>query len=479
LILQGIRIHFIGIGGYGMSGLARVFLEMGSVVSGSDVKASERTEKLAHAGARVFIGHHPQNINGAEWVVYNTDVPPDNVELVEAQKKGLRVMHRSELLSLLINERKSIAITGTHGKTTTTAMTALALEVGGLDPTVLIGGETTEFNGNAKLGRSPYLVAEADESDASFLRYRPLVAVITNIEPEHLEHYGGDFNRLVEAFRQFAQQVRPGGRVVLGWDNPTSRGLAEALDPSSVVTFGFCEGAELRAVDLREHEGGNTATLVRNGRRLGNLGLKIPGKHNIANALAAAAASLEVGIPFDRIRASLARFQGVKRRFQVIGRSRGILVVDDYAHHPTEIRATLAAAREGNPERVVAVFQPQRYVRTGSLMEEFSRSFDLADEVVLAEIYAPPGEKPIPGVSSYQLGKLVEGQTGQVVPVFDTKEEVLDYLLKMVRPGDTVLTMGAGDIWKIAHRLAEVLREQGQGFLGRRKDARTDGTFNS
>lgn len=444
------RYHFIGIGGYGMSALAQILLQSGCAVSGSDVKPSERTERLASMGALVHIGHDPHNLDGAQRVVYSTDVPSFNPELAEARARGLTVMHRSEVLAELMNERYGIAVSGSHGKTTVTSMITLLLERGGLDPTAVIGADVGFLNGNARLGRSRYLVAEADESDGSFVRYHPAVAVATNIDPEHLDRYGGSFENLLAAFRRFIGQTRE--LAVLCADDAHLREMRREL-PVETLTYGLAPDAELRAVDIAAGRGETAYTAVWQGEELGRVTLVIPGEHNVVNSLAALAVGRHLGVDFPVAAQALHAFRGAKRRFQVLGQPGGITVVDDYAHHPTEIAATLKAARERAAGRVIAVFQPQRYVRTHLLLKEFSEAFGRADEIVLTDIYSPPGEQPIPGVSSQVLAGMISRHENRDVAYIPGHKELVDHLVKMVRPGDLVLTMGAGDIWKVAYGL--------------------------
>lgn len=454
------KIHFIGIGGYGMSGLAQVAHQLGLRVTGSDMKSSDRTRRLQAMGITVFIGHDAAQVGDPDIVVYNTDVPPSNPELASARARGLEVWHRSELLAALLNERQGIAVTGTHGKTTTTSMISLILERAGLDPTILIGGELDAIGGNAKLGRGPYLVAEACESDGSFLRYRPYLAVATNIEPEHLEHYGGDFSKIVAAFEAFIGQVRDGGLAVLCSDDANLRSIADRC-PVPVTRYGLQSGAEVTATDIVQREGGSRFKVWKGGEPLGEISLAVPGVHNVLNALAAVTVALHLGVEFARIAEILATFGGARRRFQKIADVGGILVVDDYAHHPTEINATIRAAKESTGRRVVAVFQPQRYVRTYNLMKEFSRAFSHADVIVLTDIYSPPGEEPIPGVSSEVLAGLIEKHEGRKVILLHSKDEIVRYLYDQAVPGDLILTMGAGDIWTVARDLGNRLASAG------------------
>lgn len=464
------RYHFIGIGGYGMSGLALVLAQLGRTVTGSDAKDNPRIQRLRQAGVQVHIGHDPAHVQGADVVVYSTDVPPHNPELAAARAAGCRVLHRSELLAEFINRQAGIAVTGTHGKTTTTTLIALILTEAGLDPTCLVGGEVEAFGGTARVGRGPYVVAEADESDGSFLRYFPTVAVVTNIEPEHLEHYGHDFGRVVAAFRQFMGQVKPDGLLVACGDDPQVLALAreQRQRPGGppVVLYGLAGDWDWTARDIAAGTDGTRFTVLRHGQPLGTVHLAVPGRHNVANALAALAVGHHLGVPFAAMAGTLARFRNAKRRFQVVAEARGITVVDDYAHHPSEIRATLQAARDllaarqatgGPPGRVVAVFQPQRYTRTANLMDEFAGAFGGADVLVLTDIYSPPGEQPIPGVSSDVLAAKIQAREGRPVHRITDKEALLRFLLAEARPGDLVLTMGAGDIWQVAHALGQRL----------------------
>ncbi len=449
----------MGIGGYGMSGLARVYHEKGHLITGSDAKASDRTRKLEEMGVTVHTGHRPENIGGAETVVYSTDVPPDNPELAAARAAGLAVVHRSEMLARLINPHYGIAVTGTHGKTSTTSMTATVLYQAGHDPTVLVGGELEILGGTGRYGRSRYVVAEADESDGSFCRYHPTIAVATNIEPEHLEYYGGDFNRVIEAYRVFLSQTKPGGLAVICGDDPHLRKMTTNLTSIRRVRYGFGPDNDLWAENVVRHNGHTTYDVFFKGRPLGSSALSVPGQHMVLNSLAAIAVAVEIGLDFAGVVETLKSFGNAKRRFQVIGQHCGVQVVDDYAHHPTEIQATLRAAREGTSGRVIAVFQPQRYTRTSILMNEFARAFSGADVLILTDIYSPPGEKPIPGVSSKILAEMIERHDGRPVELISDKAAILERLGELARPGDTVLTMGAGDIWTVAHQLAAQLSQ--------------------
>ncbi|MBO8125990.1 MAG: UDP-N-acetylmuramate--L-alanine ligase [Firmicutes bacterium] len=450
------KVHMIGIGGSGMSPMAKVLLEKGWEVSGSDLRSSTTTENLSRLGARIHTGHDTSNLGNVDLVVISSAISPDNPEVVAAREAGIKVIHRSEMLACLLNNSRGIAVSGAHGKTTITSMIALILEKAGVDPTVLIGGELSDIGGGARSGHGDYLVAEADESDGSFLRYRPEIAVVSNIEADHLENYNGQFSQVVASFERFLANIKPGGCAVLGLDDPIVAELATKCQ-AQVIGYGFQKG-EYRASDVEVGERGVSFILSVNGAEKGRFELKVPGRHNVSNALAAIAVARQVGVDLEDIREALRNFHGAKRRFQFIGDVNDILVVDDYAHHPTEIKATIRAAKEGWQRRVFAVFQPHRYTRTFFLFDEFAKAFNLADETIIANIYSPPPDKPIPGVTAAKLAERVREESGRPVHQYDDHEEIVQYLASHVRPGDMVITMGAGDIWMVAHRLTEVLK---------------------
>lgn len=450
------HIHFIGIGGYGMSAIARVMLDMGYRISGSDMIRKELTDKLEQKGARIFIGHHPEHIKGADLVVYSTDIPEDNVELQAAQASRIPLVHRSKMLARLLNEKRGIAVSGAHGKTTTSSMIALVMEKAGIDPTYLIGGEIMDVGSNARSGKGEYVVAEADESDGSFLQYYPEIAVVTNIEPDHLENYDGSFENLKKAYRQFLQQVKPGGMAVVCIDDPHLSKLLDEFSELNIVSYGMDRDADYQAVNISLEDRAVSFEVQHGEQILGTLQLSIPGRHNVYNALAATIVCLKAGIPFEEIKKHLPLFRGAKRRFQVMGEAKGILVIDDYAHHPTEIIATIDAAKSTG-RRILAVFQPQRYTRTFFLLDAFSRAFGEADEVIITDIYSPAGEKQIEGVNARRLAELIREKSNPRTNYKPTKDEVFEYLTEQVKPGDLVLTMGAGDIWKVAKKLADHL----------------------
>lgn len=439
-----------------MSAIARVMLEMGYTVTGSDVAAQELTEKLAAKGAKIYIGHTAEQVHGADMVVYSTALPTDNVERVEAMEQGIPVLHRSQMLARLLNERKGVAVAGAHGKTTTSSMIALVMEECGTDPTYIIGGEIMNVGTNAKAGKGEYVVAEADESDGSFLHYYPALSVVTNIEADHLENYGGDFERLKEAYVQFLNQTKEDGKAIVCGDDKIVRELLPRVN-ANIVTYGIEQTCDYTASDIVLGDRKVSFLVNHAGKQLGRVELSIPGKHNVVNALATVIVCLTAGIPFENIAGALAHFNGAKRRFQVLGEAEDILVIDDYAHHPTEIQATISAAK-ATGKRIVAVFQPQRYTRTFFLLDAFSKAFADADEVIITDIYSPAGEKQIEGVSSSKLVELIKQNSNAGARYIPTKEEVLKELSERVKPGDLVLTMGAGDIWKVGYALAKQIR---------------------
>ncbi|WP_058302221.1 UDP-N-acetylmuramate--L-alanine ligase [Gorillibacterium timonense] len=452
------HVHFIGIGGYGMSAIAKVMLEMGYEVSGSDLVQQELTEKLAAKGARVYIGHEAENVRGADLVVYSTALSNDNVEKREAEERHIPILHRSQMLARLMNERKGVAVAGAHGKTTTSSMMALVLELCGQDPTYIIGGEVMNLGSNAKAGKGDYVVAEADESDGSFLQYHPQLAVVLNIEADHLEHYDGDFENLKQAYRKFLSQVKDGGKAVVCADDVHLQALLPELGEKA-ITYGIDHDAEYTAHELELGDRKSSFEVRHNGQRLGTIVLSVPGKHNVYNALATLIVCQQAGLTFEQVADAIVDFRGAKRRFQVLGDTDGILVIDDYAHHPTEIQATISAAK-ATGKRIVAVFQPQRYTRTYFLFEQFSRAFPEADEVIITDIYSPAGEKQIEGITSAKLVELIRQNSNANARHIPTKEGVLEYLKEHVESGDLVLTMGAGDIWKAADGLASWLRNK-------------------
>ncbi|MDI6906491.1 MAG: UDP-N-acetylmuramate--L-alanine ligase [Thermoanaerobacterales bacterium] len=449
------RVHFVGIGGVGMSAIARVLLDFGTKVSGSDLKKSPTTDRLQALGARVYYGHAPENLGEAELVVISAAVRPDNPEVVAARRRGLPVVPRAEMLARLMRRQRGIAIAGAHGKTTTTAMVAHLLLRTGFDPTILIGGDSRDLGENARTGRGEYLVAEADESDGSFLLLNPEIIVVTNVENDHLDYYQTVEN-IERTFSAFIGRVPSHGLAVLCHDDPFLRRLALELRVP-VLTYGTSPDADYVLAAPRVNGVGTWAEVYYGARHLGRLELLVPGMHNLKNALAATAVGLHLGLEFAEIAQVLASFHGVKRRFELIGEAQGVRIVDDYAHHPTEIAATLAAARHAvGGGRVIAVFQPHRYSRTLFLHEDFGRAFGAADLVFLNGIYGA-GEAPIKGVSAAMIADAVGRHRDAVPPLYESREELVEKVAGVVRKGDLVLTMGAGDIWKAGVALLEKL----------------------
>jgi UDP-N-acetylmuramate--alanine ligase len=454
------HIHFVGIGGVGMSGIAEVLHNLGYQVSGSDLKVSEHALRLQSLGITVKIGHDPAHVQDADVVVRSSAVSPENPEIVAAKAHAIPVIQRAEMLAELMRMKYGVAVAGTHGKTTTTSMVATVLAKAGLDPTVVIGGRLDALGSNAKLGRGEFMVAEADESDGSFLKLAPTIAVVTTIDAEHLDYYR-DLQQIKETFLEFINKVPFYGSAILCLDQEQIQDLLPQVQ-KRIVSYGCSAQADLTAEGV-SLAGLNSIFKVRfRGQPLGEVQLRVPGLHNVTNALAAIAVGLELDIDFTAIRTALGEFSGVARRFQVKGSPQDIMVVDDYAHHPAEIQATLKAASDGFGRRLIVVFQPHRYSRTQRLLPEFASAFDLADQVIITEIY-PAGEAPIVGVSGRQIADGVADRNGSKVLYVERKEEIPDRVVELARPGDLVITMGAGDIWKageeIVRRLENRVRE--------------------
>ncbi|MBI2877490.1 MAG: UDP-N-acetylmuramate--L-alanine ligase [Candidatus Tectomicrobia bacterium] len=447
------NIHFVGIGGIGMSGIAEILLNLGFKVSGSDLASSETTERLARLGADISLGHRPENIRRADVVVVSSAVRSDNVEVQAAREKAIPVIPRAEMLAELMRMKYGIAIAGAHGKTTTSSMIAAVLARGGLDPTAIIGGKVKSLGSNAHPGKGDFLVAEADESDRSFLRLSPTIAVVTTLDEEHLDHYR-DLADIQEAFLQFINRVPFYGLAVLCSDEVHLQELLPQVEKRT-LTYGLQPPAHYQGRELSFQQHTTTFTAYQGEEALGRIRLPVPGQHNIANALGAIAVGMELGIPFSIIREALESFTGIQRRFEVKGESPEILLVDDYGHHPTEIQATLRAAKAGWGERrLVVTFQPHRYTRTHTLFDKFISAFDEADLLILTRIY-PAGELPIPGVDSRLLYEKIQERGHPPVLYFEEKEEIIGYLLEARQPGDLLLTLGAGDIWKVGEAFWE------------------------
>ncbi len=445
---KGLRIHFVGIGGIGMSGIAELLLNLGYRVTGSDLRRSDTTDRLAGLGAEIRTGHAAENVpEDGHVVVVSSAVRPDNPEVVAAHRRKIPVIPRAEMLAELMRMKYGIAIAGTHGKTTTTSMIATILATAGWDPTAVVGGKLNSLGSNAKLGRGDFLVAEADESDGSFLKLSPTVAVVTNIDPEHLDFYSG-IGQIKETFLHFINKVPFYGFAVLCVDHPNVQELIPAVE-KTFVTYGFSPQADYRADAVVPEGMASRFVLVRRGERLGEATLGTPGRHNVSNAVAAAAVAAELGRPFEGIRDGLADYRGVHRRFQVKGERGGVTVVDDYGHHPAEIRATLAAARGVWPgRRLVVGFQPHRYTRTQALFREFVSAFNDADLLFVFDVY-PAGEEPIPGASGERLCAAIRDHGHKAVHYAGKAGDAAGDVAPRLRPGDIFLTMGAGDVWKL------------------------------
>ncbi len=449
------QFHFIGIGGAGMSAIASVLLARGFRVTGSDAKESAATARLLAAGATIFIGHDAANVPDDCAVVLSTAIKPDNPEWQAAKTKRLRVFHRSDLMAALVNERTGIAVAGAHGKTTTTAMLAAVFLQAKLAPTVLIGGDVTAMGGNACNGDGAFVITEADESDGSFLKLRPKYAVVTNVEDDHLDHYGS-MEGVREAFHTFLTYLQPGGKAVLCADQAEAKALAAAY-PENSVTYGTGADADWQARNVRFDGMHTTYEIWHDGLLVSEVRLAVPGSHNVLNSLAAIVLAHYAGVEVATAVAALEAFRGVHRRFELKGEAHGIRVIDDYAHHPTEVAATLAAARLVAPKRIVCVFQPHRFSRTQLLAEEFGKAFADCDELVLTDIYSA-GEAPIPGITGETLVEAVARCGGKKAHYVQSLEALPAFLKAFAKPGDMVMTMGAGNIYQAGEKLLAELK---------------------
>ncbi|MBI3811775.1 MAG: UDP-N-acetylmuramate--L-alanine ligase [Nitrospirae bacterium] len=448
------QIHFVGIGGSGMSGIAEVLLNMGYRVTGSDLSRSETVKRLEGIGGKVFIGHHPSNIGPAQVVVVSSAVSKENPEVLGARERLIPVIPRAVMLAELMRLKYGVAIAGAHGKTTTTSLVASVLAEGGLDPTAVIGGKLNRFGSHAKLGQGELLVAEADESDGSFLKLSPTIAVVTTIDREHLDFYG-DMTHIRQAFLDFLNKVPFYGLAVVCLDQEAVQEIIPQLQVRT-LTYGMTTQADLVGSEVKHQAWESEFTVHFRQKNLGRFRLALPGLHNVYNALAAIAVGLELEVGLEAVRKALAEFAGVERRFHLVGEKRGVMIVDDYGHHPTEIKATLAAARSGWNLRLLVVFQPHRYSRTRDLLKEFATAFYQADSLILTEIYAA-GEPPIEGISGLRLYEQVKQHGHKDVHFLSEPEAIAELLLSIVRSGDILLTLGAGDVWKIGKTVLERL----------------------
>ena len=453
------KIHFVGIGGIGMSGIAEILLDQGFKVSGSDRALSEVTDRLKSLGAQIFEGHDAKNVGSdVDALVYSSAVTPDNPEVLEATRRKIPVIRRAEMLAEVMRLKYGIGIAGTHGKTTTTSMIGLVLLEGGLDPTVIVGGKLSGLGGtNARLGHGEFIVVEADEFDRSFLSITPTIAVLTTLETDHLDCYR-DLEDIKGAFVQFASRVPFYGFVVLCLDEPALLDIMPQLSRKKIITYGLNPQADIQAADIRHKENTSTFMLRRGNQDLGEVTIRVPGRHNVQNALAAITVGLELGVPFERVKRGIEQFAGVYRRWELKGEFDGVSVFDDYAHHPTECRATLAGAKAGWRRRVVCVFQPHLYSRTRDFYEEFGKSFLLSDVLIVTDIY-PAREEAIQGVTGELIVSAAKRFGHKHAHYVPDKHQVTATLENIVKPGDIVITMGAGDIWKYGE---EFLRHQTQ-----------------
>jgi len=446
------HVHFVGIGGIGMSGIAEILISQGFQVSGSDLHRSENTDHLESLGARIVLGHAPEHVHDAEVVVFSSAVDPrTNPETLEAERLKIPIIRRAEMLSEVSRLNYTLAIAGTHGKTTTTSMSGLVMMQAGMDPTVIVGGRLKGLGGsNARLGQGDWIALEADEYDRSFLQLLPTIAVITNVEADHLDIYS-DLDDIKGAFVEFANKVPFYGTTCVCLDDPGVRSILPSIK-KVVVTFGLSPQCDVRAVDCAYHERSSSFTLTHHGTELGRITIGVPGEHNVRNALAACTVGLVCGVSFADLATALGNFTGVYRRFEFKGEVNDVLVVDDYAHHPTEIRSTLAAARKGWKRRIIAVFQPHTYTRTRDFYEEFATSFDDADVLLLTDVY-PARETPIEGITGELIATAARAAGHRDVHYVAQKTDLAEALRALVQPGDMVMTLGAGDIWKVGLEL--------------------------
>jgi UDP-N-acetylmuramate--alanine ligase len=437
-----------------MSGIAEVLLNLGYHISGSDVKETEVTRRLQALGCEIFYGHRKENVREADVVVISSAIRQGNPEIEVAEQRLIPVIPRAEMLAELMRMKIGIAIAGTHGKTTTTSLIATVLAAGGLDPTVVIGGRLNSIGSNARLGQGDFLVAEADESDGSFLKLMPTIAVVTNIDPEHLDYYHG-IEEIKEAFLSFLNKIPFYGLAVLCLDHPNIQSLIPRLK-KRFTTYGLTTQADFQAKEIVFEGLSATFDALHHQKEIGRLKLQMPGLHNVYNALATLATAFELDIPFEVVQETLRDFSGIQRRFQIKGEKNGILIVDDYGHHPVEIVATLRAARTGWGRRIVAVFQPHRYTRTQALFQDFMTAFNDANVLILTDIY-PAGEDRIEGVEAKALDEGIRDYGHKDVTYIADKKEIVNHLLRIITPGDVVITMGAGDIWQVSEELVRKL----------------------
>lgn len=457
------QVHFVGVGGIGMSGLAEILRTMDFEVSGSDLREGEGTRRLQRLGVRIDIGHRAENVNGADVVVYSSAIAAGNPELVAAAALGVPVVRRAEMLAELMRVKYAVLIAGSHGKTTTTSLVATVLRAAGYDPTVVVGGRMAALGSNARLGAGDLLVAEADESDGSFLQLTPTIAAVTNVDPEHLDHYS-TYEALKEAFVAFIERVPFYGLAVLCLDHPTVQELLPRIHRRT-VTYGFSPQADFSARHVRCEGLRMEFAATKRGVPLGEFTVRMPGRHNVLNTLAAIAIADELNVPLDVLRDSLATFTGVARRFTVVAEVDGIALIDDYGHHPAEIEATLAAARQSFQGRVLVAFQPHRYTRTQLLFDDFTRAFNDADELVITDVY-PAGEAPIVGATGEALAMAVRSHGHHHVRHLADHEDIVAELVAIARPGDAVIALGAGNVNQLLSAVRAGLEARRRGEEG-------------
>lgn len=450
------KIHFIGIGGIGMSGIAQICLRMGYKVSGSDLKSNQSTERLISLGAEVYEGHSSSNIQQADLVVYSSAIPEDNPELAIARNRNIKIIKRAEILAEMMKEKVSFVVAGAHGKTTTSSMLALLLKEAGYNPTVCVGGVVRNFSENCLLGDSEYFVAELDESDGSFLFYKPDYTILTNIDYEHVDYFK-NWSNILKSYKKFINNIKTEGLLVCCADDNNIMHLLKSYE-NKYLLYGFSPNSHITAEKIKFDGTNSEFNCIYKSKKLGQIRLMIPGKHNILNSLAVIGMGLSLGINFNKIKDSLSRYKGTERRFHIRFNKNRFLVVDDYAHHPSEILATLEAARTLKPKRLVVIFQPHRYTRTQALFSEFCSCFGLADQVIITDIY-PASEKPLEGVDAKNIfRKMLEA--GKTNVYYLRKDDIINHILKILNKGDLCLFLGAGDIYKLANELSEILEER-------------------
>lgn len=452
------NVHFVGIGGIGMSGIAEVLLNLGYGVTGSDIKSTETVDRLKRLGSQFTLGHRIENVSSADVVVISSAIKEDNPEVIAAKSRNIPVIRRAEMLSELMRLKYGIAVAGSHGKTTTTSMISSVLAYGGFDPTIVVGGRVKSLGTNAHLGNGKFMVVEADESDGSFLMLSPVIAVVTNIDEEHLDHYQS-IDTLEHAFSEFLNKVPFYGLAVICLDSERARSIIPRFK-KRVVTYGFSDGSEFRAEDVSVSGFQTDFKVLFKNSLLGSVALSVPGRHNAQNALASFAVGMELGMSFEDVKDGLHEFKGIDRRIQLKGEINGVRIIDDYAHHPEEIRVTLNTIKESFSSRVISVFQPHRFTRTSILFDEFVRVLSGVlgdvDMLFLLDIY-PAGEKPIEGVSSARLARAIKDRGNKNVSYVENAEGVVHNVTSIIRPGDVVVTIGAGNVWMIGEQLLKEL----------------------